>query len=92
MSFASLHERRALRPVNESASTITLPKADASYDSAGRIVFWPSQRRVEVDDARYIDLDQFGGAGGKAPMLPGLGGSRPAAAPAPPVQQPLPGT
>ena len=66
--------------------------APTSNASAGRIVFWPSQRRVEVDDARYIDLDQFGGAGGKAPMLPGLGGSRPAAAPAPPVQQPLPGT
>ncbi len=66
--------------------------APTSNASAGRIVFWPGQRRVEVDDARYLDLDQFNAGGGKAPMLPGLGGSKPKPAPAFPVQQPLPGT
>lgn len=66
--------------------------APTSNASAGRIVFWPGQRRVEVDDARYLDLDQFGAGGGKSPMLPGLGGSKPKPTPALPVQQPLPGT
>ncbi|MFM7074911.1 MAG: hypothetical protein ACKO3G_02435 [Planctomycetaceae bacterium] len=62
--------------------------APTSNASAGRIVFWPGERRVEVNDARYLDLDQLNG--GATPKLPGLA---PPARPAPAVAAPpgLPG-
>jgi len=65
--------------------------APTSNASAGRIVFWPGERRVEVNDARYLDLDQLGG-GGKTPPLPGFGGAPPKPAPTLPVPRPPPGT
>ena len=55
---------------------------------AGRVLF----REGHIPGARYLDLDQFNAGGGKAPMLPGLGGSKPKPAPALPVTPPLPGT
>ncbi len=60
--------------------------APTSSASAGKILYWRGLNQVEVNDARYLDFDQLGGAGG-APRLPGLG---PAKAPPPP--RPLPGT
>ncbi len=60
--------------------------APMSSASAGKILYWRALNRVDVDDARFLDLDQLGGAGG-APRLPGFG-----SAPAQPVSRPLPGT
>jgi len=60
--------------------------APMSSASAGKILYWRALNRVDVDDARFLDLDQLGG-GGAAPRLPGFG-----AAPAQPVSRPLPGT
>jgi len=60
--------------------------APMSSASAGKILYWRALNRVDVDDARFLDLDQLGG-GGTAPRLPGFG-----AAPAQPVSRPLPGT
>ena len=62
-----------------------------SSASAGKILYWRGLNRVDVEDARYLDLDQLRG-GGSAPGLPG------AAAPAPrrpapqQPQRPLPST
>lgn len=60
--------------------------APMSSASAGKILYWRALNRVDVDDARFLDLDQLGG-GGAAPRLPGFG-----SAPAQPVSRPLPGT
>jgi hypothetical protein len=60
--------------------------APMSSASAGKILYWRALNRVDVDDARFLDLDQLGGAG-SAPRLPGFG-----SAPAQPVSRPLPGT
>jgi hypothetical protein len=65
--------------------------AQPSSASAGKILYWRGLNRVDVEDARYLDLDQLRG-GGPAPGLPG------AAAPAPrrptpqQPQRPLPST
>jgi hypothetical protein len=62
--------------------------APTSSASAGKILYWRALNRVDVDDARYLDLDQFG-AGGNGMRLPGgLGGSTPAQ----PISSPAPGT
>jgi hypothetical protein len=37
-----------------------------SSASAGKILFWRALNRVEVEDARFLDLDQLRGAGGPA--------------------------
>ena len=62
--------------------------AATSSASAGKILYWRAINRVDVDDARFLDLDQLGGnaAGLRAP------GFSPGAAPAKPVSRPLPGT
>jgi hypothetical protein len=51
--------------------------AQPSTASAGKILFWPGLNRVDVEDARFLDLDQLrgaGGAGGLPGGLPGGGG------------------
>ncbi len=60
--------------------------AQPSSASAGKILYWRGLNRVDVEDARYLDLDQL--RGGPAPNLPG-----PRAVPAPtgPARS-LPGT
>ncbi len=61
--------------------------AATSSASAGKILYWRAINRVDVDDARFLDMDQLGaGAGGL--RTPGFGG----AAPAKPVSRPVPGT
>ena len=61
--------------------------AATSSASAGKILYWRAINRVDVDDARFLDMDQLGaGAGGL--RAPGFGG----AAPAKPVSRALPGT
>jgi hypothetical protein len=64
--------------------------AATSSASAGKILYWRAINRVDVDDARYLDLDQLnaGAAGVGGLRSPGFGGS----APAKPVSRPLPGT
>jgi hypothetical protein len=65
--------------------------AATSSASAGKILYWRAINRVDVDDARFLDLDQLNaGAGGVGGGLrtPGFG-SAPAAKP---VSRPLPGT
>ncbi len=59
--------------------------AQPSSASAGKILYWRGLNRVDVEDARYLDLDQL--KGGAAGGLPG-GQGRPAAV-APPR---VPGT
>ena len=49
-----------------------------STASAGKILYWRGLNRVEVEDARFLDLDQLRGGGG---TLPNLGGGQPALAP-----------
>jgi len=52
-----------------------------STASAGKILYWRALNRVDVEDARFIDLDQIrggGGAGGRpGGFLGGGGGPRP---------------
>jgi hypothetical protein len=62
--------------------------AATSSASAGKILYWRALNRVDVDDARFLDLDQLGGnaAGLRAP------GFAPGTAPAKPVSRPTPGT
>ena len=65
--------------------------AATSSASAGKILYWRAINRVDVDDARFLDMDQLNaGAGGIGGGLrtPGFG-SAPAAKP---VSRPLPGT
>ena len=61
--------------------------APTSSASAGKILYWRAINRVDVDDARFLDLDQFG-AGGAGMRMPGVGGGPPAQ----PVSRPVPGT
>ncbi|MFM7109038.1 MAG: hypothetical protein ACKOZU_10670 [Planctomycetaceae bacterium] len=59
-----------------------------SSASAGKILYWRGLNRVDVEDARYLDLDQI--RGGPAPAaLPGAPATRGPAATTP---RPLPGT
>jgi len=61
--------------------------AATSSASAGKILYWRAINRIDVDDARYLDMDQLGvGAAG----LRGPGGG--SATPAKPVRRPVPGT
>ncbi len=62
--------------------------AQPSSASAGKILYWRSLNRVDVEDARYLDLDQLrgGGAGGMPGGFPGGGGRTPTTPP------PVPGT
>jgi len=68
--------------------------AQPSSASAGKILYWRALNRVDVEDARFLDLDQL--RGGAAPAGPAAGAPRPGgpavrtAAPLP--QRPLPGT
>jgi len=65
--------------------------AATSSASAGKILYWRALNRVDVDDARYLDMDQLnaGAAGiGGGLRAPGFG----AAPAAKPVSRPLPGT
>jgi hypothetical protein len=57
-----------------------------SSASAGKILYWRALNRVDVEDARFLDLDQVSGAG-RGLAAPGFGS-------APPQQlgQPRPGT
>ena len=53
--------------------------AQPSSASAGKILYWRGLNRVDVEDARYLDLDQLrggGAAGGQPGGFPG-GGPRP---------------
>ena len=50
--------------------------APTSSASAGKILYWRGLNQVEVNDARFIDLEQLGGTGG-ASRLPGFGGTKP---------------
>jgi hypothetical protein len=50
--------------------------APTSSASAGKILYWRGLNQVEVNDARFIDLEQLGGTGG-ASRLPGFGGAKP---------------
>jgi hypothetical protein len=59
--------------------------APTSSASAGKILYWRGLNRVDVDDARFLDLDQLGSGGGL--QVPGMGPSA-----APPPNRPLPGT
>jgi len=55
--------------------------APTSSASAGKILYWRSLNRVDVDDARYLDFDQLAPGGG-LDRLPGLpAAARPAAPP-----------
>jgi hypothetical protein len=60
--------------------------APTSSASAGKILYWRGLNRVDVEDARYLDFDQIGGAG-KGLSAPGFG-----PAPVQQLQQPRPGT
>jgi hypothetical protein len=59
-----------------------------SSASAGKILYWRGLNRVDVEDARYLDLDQLGQ--GPMPQLPG--GGPPQGQPAPFAPRPVPGT
>ena len=59
-----------------------------SSASAGKILYWRGLNRVDVEDARYLDLDQLGK--GPVPQLPGAAGGR--GQPAPFAPRPVPGT
>ncbi len=60
--------------------------APTSSASAGKILYWRGLNQVDVNDARYLDFDQLGGAG--TPGLPGLGVPKPAPPQAVPVKAP----
>lgn len=57
-----------------------------SSASAGKILYWRALNRVDVEDTRFLDLDQVSGAG-RGLSVPGMG-----AAPAQQLNQPRPGT
>jgi len=59
-----------------------------SSASAGKILYWRGLNRVDVEDARYLDLDQLGK--GPMPQMPGGGPQR--GQPAPFAPRPVPGT
>jgi hypothetical protein len=56
-----------------------------SSASAGRILYWRSLNRIDVNDARYLDLDQLNAGSGsmRPPTPPAAGAGRSAAAPPP---------
>ena len=56
--------------------------AQPSSASAGKILYWRALNRVDVEDARYLDLDQLRGGSGQS--LPGAGRAAPLAPPAVP--------
>ncbi len=41
--------------------------APRSEHAARKILYWPRTQRVEVDDARYLDLSNLGASGGETP-------------------------
>ncbi|MFM8413679.1 MAG: hypothetical protein ACKOCX_03045 [Planctomycetota bacterium] len=59
-----------------------------SSASAGKILYWRGLNRVDVEDARFLDLDQLGK--GPLPQLPGPAGGR--GQPVPFAPRPVPGT
>jgi hypothetical protein len=59
-----------------------------SSASAGKILYWRGLNRVDVEDARYLDLDQLGK--GPLPQMPGGGPQQ--GQPAPFAPRPVPGT
>lgn len=59
-----------------------------SSASAGKILYWRGLNRVDVEDARFLDLDQIGK--GPLPQLPGAAGGR--GQPVPFAPRPVPGT
>ena len=65
--------------------------AQPSSASAGKILYWRGLNRVDVEDARYLDLDQLRG-GGPAPAMPGAAGPAPRRPAPPKSQSPLPST
>jgi hypothetical protein len=65
--------------------------AQPSSASAGKILYWRGLNRVDVEDARYLDLDQLRG-GGPAPAMPGVAGPAPRRPVPPKPQQSLPST
>ncbi len=62
-----------------------------SSASAGKILYWRGLNRVDVEDARYLDLDQLRG-GGPAPGLPGAAAPVPRRPAPQQPQRPLPST
>jgi hypothetical protein len=60
-----------------------------STASAGKILYWRGLNRVDVEDARYLDLDQL--QGGPMPSHPGAAGQQPGSV-APFAPRPVPGT
>jgi len=63
--------------------------AQPSSASAGKILYWRGLNRVDVEDARFLDLDQLG----KGPLPQAPGGGPPARGqPAPFAPRPTPGT
>jgi len=60
--------------------------AQPQSTSAGKILYWRGLNQVEVQDARYLDLDQLGGGGARMP------GGLPAPVRAPLGPPPVPGT
>jgi hypothetical protein len=71
------------------------PGGPRSQAAARRIMFWPTTRRVEIDDARFFDLGQFN-MGAKKPAAGAATGGQPAStgalAPATAVEPPPPAT
>jgi len=62
--------------------------AQPSSASAGKILYWPAANRVDVEDARFLDMDQL--RGGPAGGLPG--GSSGGKGPRPLAPPRVPGT
>jgi hypothetical protein len=62
--------------------------AQPSSASAGKILYWRGLNRVDVEDARFLDLDQLGK--GPLPQLPG--GPAGPGQQAPFAPRPVPGT
>jgi hypothetical protein len=62
--------------------------AQPSSASAGKILYWRGLNRVDVEDARFLDLDQLGK--GPVPQLPG--GPAAPGQQAPFAPRPVPGT
>jgi len=59
-----------------------------STASAGKILYWRAANRVEVEDARFLDLDQLRGGGAAG----GLPGGMPGGGPRPLTPPRVPGT
>jgi hypothetical protein len=63
-----------------------------STASAGKILYWRGLNRVDVEDARFLDLDQLNGGGGGAAAKPPAGFPGGGAGPRPLTPPRLPGT